>query len=333
MHHSLWIHSATAGALLLGLTPTPLFAANDELNCRPSGADPAHLPQRDGNPFEADAGQRVTPPAFRLAGTFEATEVALDPLAYLVSEKYDGVRALWTGSQMITRGGLVIQAPKWFLEQLPCVPLDGELWMGRGRFAEVSGVVRRLQPDPEDWWEISYLVFDLPGMDAPFIERHRALQALIQNTTGTEKHGGSDGGAKHRGPARVVDQQPVSGQAALMQRLNEVVAAGGEGLMLARADAGYRNGRSDALLKLKPYQEGEARVIAQLPGKGKYQGLMGSLLVELPDGNRFRVGTGFSDRERAEPPPIGSLISFSHHGHTKNGLPRFASFLRIEEAL
>ena len=99
--------------------------------------------------------------------------------------------------------------------------------------------------------------------------------------------------------------------------------------MLRLGASGYRSGRSNDLLKVKQYQDAEAVVVHHLPGKGKYEGLMGSMLVELEDGRRFRIGSGFSDSERAYPPRPGTTITFKHYGLTATGLPRFASFLRI----
>jgi DNA ligase-1 len=101
--------------------------------------------------------------------------------------------------------------------------------------------------------------------------------------------------------------------------------------MLHRGASRYASGRSDDLLKLKPYLDAEARVVAHLPGKGKYRGLMGALLVESTQGGRFRIGTGFSDAERVDPPPIGAQITYRYHGFTDAGIPRFPSFLRVRE--
>ena len=101
--------------------------------------------------------------------------------------------------------------------------------------------------------------------------------------------------------------------------------------MLHRGGSIYSAGRSDDLLKLKPYEDAEARVLAHLPGKGKFQGMLGALLVERPDGRRFRIGTGFSDAQRRNPPPIGALVTYQYHGLTGSGLPRFASFMRIRD--
>lgn len=99
--------------------------------------------------------------------------------------------------------------------------------------------------------------------------------------------------------------------------------------MLHRADAPYLTGRSQVLLKLKPQLDAEARVIAYVPGKGKYQGKMGALLVETPAGIQFKLGTGFSDAERAHPPAIGSQVTYTYRDVTNKGKPKFASFLRV----
>ena len=83
------------------------------------------------------------------------------------------------------------------------------------------------------------------------------------------------------------------------------------------------------MLKLKKLFDAEAVFIEHIEGKGKFSGMMGSLLVETPDQRRFRIGTGFTIAERKQPPPPGSVITYQYLGLTSNGIPRFASFLRI----
>jgi DNA ligase-1 len=307
---------ARIGALLLALQllRTTTLTIADSLD-RPNTASAYTSPQAD-SAIGVDAIARAPEPALTLA---EVYEPGIDLNAYLVSEKFDGVRAYWDGRRLITRGGLVINAPPWFTEDLPTHPLDGELWMGRGTFARVSGTVRRHQPDPEAWHQVRYVLFDLPASDAPFAQRAEALEELVA--------------ASPNPRLKLAQQTRVADHAALQARLEQVVAEGGEGLMLHHRDAIYRPGRSDRLLKLKPYFEGEATVLEHLPGEGKYAGMLGSMLVEEPDGTQFRLGTGFTDAERAAPPPIGSEVSFKYHGRTKNGLPRFASFLRVADDL
>jgi DNA ligase 1 len=242
-------------------------------------------------------------------------DAPINPTPYLVSEKYDGVRALWDGSALRTRSGTPIAAPASFIARLPTEPLDGELWLGRGRFEAVSAAVRRLQPDAAEWQQIKYMLFESPGAEGDFAQRAAHLQVLAKATRWPQLH--------------AAEQTRVATRAVLQRRLEEVVRAGGEGLMLHRADAPYRSGRSDVLLKLKPLQDADAVVIAHLPGQGRHTGRLGALRVRSADGTVFALGTGFSDAERTAPPPIGSVVTYTHRGHTRLGVPRFASFLRV----
>lgn len=237
---------------------------------------------------------------------------------FWVSEKLDGVRAYWNGQRFVSRQGNPIRAPGWFIEALPDQPLDGELWMGRGRFAELSGAVRRQEADDAQWRRIRYMVFDLPASPEPFGVRLRQLRSLLA----------SGPPAPHIQP---VDQLRMPDREALLRYLHAIVAEGGEGLMLHRDTALYRPGRSSDLLKMKTYLDAEALVVAHIAGEGKYQGALGALLVETPEGLRFRIGTGLSERQRWDPPPVGSTITYRYTGTTHTGIPRFASFLRLHE--
>lgn len=243
----------------------------------------------------------------------------VNPADYWVSEKLDGVRAYWDGSHLLFRSGQTIQAPDWFTRELPRTALDGELWLGRGQFEKLSAIVRRQQPVDAEWREVRYLLFELPQAKGTFTQRLEKLQQIVKSTPRAPWLG-------------VVEQIRIVNPEALRQKLNTVVSAGGEGLMLHRADAPYRSGRTEDLLKLKPYLDQEATVIEHIPGKGRLTGRMGSLLVETDEGRRFRLGTGFSDEQRLHPPPIGSRVTYQYRGLTPKGLPRFASFLRIREA-
>jgi len=239
----------------------------------------------------------------------------IDPAGHLVSEKFDGVRAVWDGARLRFRSGLPVEAPRWFLEALPPEPLDGELWTGRGRFEQVSGTVRRAVPDDAAWRAVRYQVFDLPAAAGGFAERAARLERLATGWPGT--------------PLVAVEQWRLADRAALQRRLHEVLTAGGEGLMLRRAQSPYAAGRSHAMLKLKPLQDAEAVVIGHEPGRGKHEGRLGALRVRSDDGRVFRLGTGFSDAEREAPPPLGARVTYSHNGLTADGLPRFARFQRV----
>lgn len=242
----------------------------------------------------------------------------IDPSGWLVSEKLDGARARWDGQALSFRSGLPVSAPAWFLAGLPQgVPIEGELWLGRGTFEPLAAAVRRARPVDAEWRDIRLMAFDMPARSDPFARRHLALLAL-----------------QPASPDRcwsVIPQQTLATPAALARRLSEVVAAGGEGLMLHRADASYEAGRSDALLKLKPQHDAEALVVGQVEGRGRLAGRLGALRVRTPGGIEFLLGTGFDDAKRRQPPAVGAWVTYTHRGFTARGVPRFASFLRVRE--
>jgi len=252
-------------------------------------------------------------PAIPLANVYH--QGVVDLRDYWVSEKLDGVRAYWDGERFLSRGGHVYRAPAWFTRGFPSHPLDGELWSGRGQFARLSGIVRKRQPVDSEWQQVRFHVFDLPMRDTVFQVRYQHLKRWVEAASSRY--------------LVLVTQRPVASHEVLMAELDEIVAAGAEGLMLKRKASLYQAGRSDNLLKVKAFDDAEAVVVDHLPGKGKYQGMMGALEVELENGRRFRIGTGFSDLDRSQPPEIGSTVTFRYRGHTATGLPRFASFLRV----
>lgn len=261
----------------------------------------------------AAAGE-VHAPSLLLANKYRE---GIDLDQYWVSEKLDGVRAYWDGTTLTSRNGNRFNAPSWFTEGFPRVPLDGELWMGRGTFERLSGAVRRQIPDDAQWRGIRFMVFDLPSNPVTFDGRLKRLRETFE--------------AVESPHIALVEQFRVADHDALMNTLSRVVAGGGEGLMLHKDGSLYTAGRTDDLLKLKLYEDAEAEVVGHLPGKGKLTGMLGALLVEMPDGRRFRLGTGFSVGERRKPPPLGASVTYKYFGKTRNGLPRFASFLRARD--
>lgn len=249
-----------------------------------------------------------------LANVYRAG-MALDD--YWVSEKFDGVRGYWDGHQLLTRGGERIAAPDWFVAGWPATPLDGELWAGRGAFSHAVSTVRQQTADHAAWRQMRFMVFDLPAQAGDFNQRLALLRTLPEQL---------------RSPwLQLVEQVKVADHAALQSMLEQIVAQGGEGLMLHRGGSLYRAERSDDLLKFKPYEDAEASVIAHLPGKGKYRGMLGALLVQTPAGLRFKLGSGLSDAQRRQPPAIGSQVTYRYRGLNDSGIPRFAVFMRVRE--
>ena len=231
------------------------------------------------------------------------------------------MRAIWDGKTLRFRSGATVNAPAWFIAKLPTQSLDGELWLARGKFETLSGFVRKINPVDEEWRQVKYLIFELPqapGSTIPFSTRAEEIERIVKATNWPQ--------------LVAVKQFRVADRMTLKRKLDEVVKGGGEGLMLHRADAPYVTGRSDVLLKLKPLDDTEAIVVEHIPGKGKYAGMLGALRVEMPDGKRFIIGTGFSDAVRRDPPAIGKTITYTYRGLTNSGLPRFASYWRVREA-
>ncbi len=253
-------------------------------------------------------------PALMLAKTWRP---GMPLKAYWVSEKYDGVRGYWDGRVLRTRGGTVIATPAWFTDGWPTTALDGELWAGRGGFSRAVSAIKQPRPDHDAWRQLRYMVFDLPTHESPFGQRLAAIPPLLA-TTGQPW-------------LQAVTQNRVASPAELRALLGSIVDAGGEGLMLHHDGARYRAGRSDALLKLKPWDDAEAQVVAHVPGRGRHAGRLGALQVRTESGHMFRLGSGLSDAQRETPPPIGSWVTFRHQGTTDRGLPRFASYLRQRE--
>ncbi len=239
-----------------------------------------------------------------------------DIRGWWMSEKLDGVRGYWTGEQLVSRSGHPFAAPAWFTENFPSTPLDGELWVGRQRFAETVSIVRRKTPH-DGWKSVRYMVFDAPQAEGGFEQRLAFAREWFR---------------QHPNPAvSVIEHEVYRDEQHLQEKLAAVKALGGEGLILRQPESAYRVGRSATLLKVKTFQEAQAVVLEHLPGSGRNVGRMGSLRVELSNGVRFAIGSGFSDAERDNPPPVGSTVRFKHQGYTKAGVPRFASFVRVEE--
>ncbi len=255
--------------------------------------------------------KKDTPPLL-LATAWDGQQ---DITGWWMSEKLDGVRAYWTGEKFLSRQGNEYHAPDWFVDKLPAFPLDGELWMDRKMFQKTVSIVRR-QDKSEHWKNIRFLVFDAPAEKGSFEERLEIIRThLNSKNTYIEQ----------------LSHIPCESSVHLKEELQRVEALGGEGLMLRQPKSLYEIGRSNTLLKIKSFIDAEAVVLEYQPGKGKHKGKMGALSVQLDNGTLFSIGTGFSDHQRANPPEIGSTISFRYQELSDDGVPRFPSFLRIRE--
>ncbi len=255
--------------------------------------------------------ERPNVPALLLAQIWDGES---DVAGWLMSEKLDGVRAYWTGQEFLSRQGNRFFAPAWFVAGLPTIALDGELWLERKAFQRTVSIVRRQDETPL-WRQLRFVVFDAPASNEPFEQRLAVVRDAL---------------AERRPEfATALPHFVCRGREHLDCELDRIAALGGEGVMLREPGSRYEAGRSPTLLKIKRFHDAEARVIGHLPGAGRHTGRLGALDVALTDGTRFSVGTGLSDAERENPPPIGSTITFRYQELTDGGVPRFPSFIRV----
>jgi DNA ligase-1 len=271
----------------------------------------ASLAAREKDPAAATSPTENHTPPLLLANVWNPS---INPAGWWMSEKYDGLRAWWDGQKLWSRRGNLIHAPDYFLAELPRdIVLDGELWIGHGKFEETMSIVRSETPD-ERWNRIRYMVFDAPQAPGLFEQR---MQFLRENVPEGNRF------------VRVIAQERCQGGTQLLAERDRVVRQGGEGVMLRQPASAYEAGRSPTLLKVKPYDDAEATIIAHEPGKGKFAGKLGALRVRTDDGREFSIGSGLTDADRESPPPVGTIVTYRFQGLTAKGIPRFPSYVRV----
>ncbi len=309
--------------------PVPILAmASDEPDwSKDAGSSrPAAAPV-----IEPVALPLAPPPPFRGVLLAETWDGSQNIVGWHMSEKLDGVRAYWDGTRFLSRNGNVFSVPDWYAERIPKdVHLDGEFWMGRGRFQETSGYARRMDRG-EHWREISYMIFDVPSIDAGFEDRMDAI------------------GKRFILPAHCsrLPQAPCPDLETLNRFLATVEAQGGEGVMLRQPGSRYARVRSSTLLKVVSAFSTEVVVVGTMPGKGRHTGKVGALQVSVPrtvtlkagkkvctlkEGTRFEVGTGLVDAQR-EPGVIriGAIVTVEFRELSKDGIPRFPAFKGVRD--
>lgn len=259
----------------------------------------------------------------------------INPAGWLLSEKLNGIRAIWNGRNLISRRGNAISAPDWFTTGFPPnAQLDGELWLGRGKHL---GTLNSILSDPRDsrWKSVSYMVFDVPDPKLGPIERRlEFLIRLVQKL-----------GIEH---VKYVPHTRCTGKAMLDQIFLLLAKEGAEGLMMVRPGSVYSFTRTTNLLKLKVFQQAEAEVTGYEPGKkGKaFEHLTGALWcltletqTNRPElypkaGIKFKVGSGLDVTgkvSRTNPPPVGSIITYQFSELTESGKPFQATFQCIRK--
>ena len=250
---------------------------------------------------------------------------------WLVSEKLDGVRAYWDGRNLRSRNGKILAAPGGWSAHFPPFALDGELYTARGEFEKIQSIVMDKTPNEAAWSEIKFYVFDVPEAGGGLLERLSELEKFIAKNPQAGQN------------LKIIKQVKVKDNAEFEAFAEAVIAKGGEGAVVREPNAPYERKRSKNALKYNKFKDAECEVTAINAGTGKYAGLMGSVTCkslgatgsnpdeQIPHGVKFKVGSGFSDEERANPPKIGSIITYKYQNLTAKGVPRFPVFLRVRE--
>ena len=240
--------------------------------------------------------------------TLAEYDISLPPDGWWASEKLDGIRALWNGKEFLSRGSAAGAAkvfsyvPQWFLDEMPKgVALDGEMWMGRGKFQEVSSISNlkpgrsRSKEQIDDLWKkVKYMIFDSPSIPGLYEERMGSIQDIINTACGSNP----------QCPLKWVKTVQITrGEKQLSKMFEKISSVGGEGLMLRAPKTPYIPKRTNLLLKIKIQEDAEGLVVGYTPGTGKYEGMVGSLdCILLENGKKteiaFNVGTGLTDEMR-----------------------------------
>jgi ATP-dependent DNA ligase/DNA polymerase/3'-5' exonuclease PolX len=278
------------------------------------------------------------------------------PISWYISEKFDGIRAIWDGEKFVSRGQKVFTyVPEFFVRLMPPgIALDGEIWIGRNKFKEASRLSTlkigssRNQKQIDDLWRgkdeescVKYMVYDLPASIEPFEIRMNFLEQIIKDRTYVWNEIEEN---VSKCPIRLTQQTKIKSMEQLINTYKTLTSVGAEGVMLRAPNSPYEPKRSKYLLKYKIKEDSEAIVRGYTKGTGKYSGLLGSLDCELiidnePSGVMFNIGTGFTDKDRTEynnPKsslyiPIGSIVSFSYMELSEDSVPRHPVYRGIRD--
>lgn len=269
------------------------------------------------------------------------------PIGWLLSEKFDGYRARFDSSKQcfVSRAQKGFNAPEWFKQaMIPTHDTDGELWVGRENFQDM-GVVRKKNPDPKEWLNVKYVVYDLPEYEGGFKKRIEVLNELVKMNEyrwDAIKQSLPEPFCRAPCPVIMADQKVISSMDQFKKIYDKLISEGAEGVMIKHPDSVYEDKRSNYLLKYKPNFDAEAIIVDYSKGKGKYNGMLGGFVckplinndtfhsIDNDENHEFTI-SGMDDEVRANykiTHPIGTIISYEHSGLTDSGKPRFARYTR-----
>ncbi len=259
-------------------------------------------------------GSLASKPDLFLLNTYDESK---EVVGWVMSEKLDGIRGFWNGQELLTRGGKKLNPPAWFTQNYPPFAIDGELWTKRGDFENISSIVRTKRTNLR-WRQITHQIFEVPNQSGGLLQRLAVLADYLQATPIAHLH--------------IIKQTPIINKQQLQDFLAEVTGHKGEGVVVRDPNTAYKTGRLTSALKVKKYLDTECIVLKILPGKAKYKQMMGSVLCQTDTGKRVKIGSGFKDKDRANPPMVGSKITFKYYGLTNKGNYKYPVYLRVRKA-
>ena len=258
----------------------------------------------------------------------------------IASPKLDGIRCLTIEDSALSRSLKPI--PNHHVRQLlrPYQGLDGELILGSPTAPDVYRQTNSAVMSHDGEPAITFYIFDNLTSNLGFSQRvgslvHQNLPDYIQ----------------------VLRQTLIESQAQLDAYYEELTALGYEGAILRNPNALYKYGRATAksqdMLKLKPWADSEAVVVAveeemfngndaetnelgRTQRSTKAEGLigkntLGALIVQdCTTGVIFKVGTGFSATDRIElwlRKPVGLICKYKYFTVGVKDKPRHPVFL------
>ena len=306
-----------ADFLRLGIPPFQASKIKSYLNTQSTAASPPVAKRKRSpstSPYPDSKKPKISPkgsPPSILPVDFLSPQIwddSVNPKNWLITEAIDGVRCLWTGSELLSKSGQPFVPPLFFTEPLPRdVAIVGQLYIPAESSKKCLFHAKR--PDMDGWKLIHFSCFDLPTLRKPLEDRIFQLQTIVQTVNL---------------PFVTTPTYTVCGDTEnLRAELARTSVFNPNGLLIRQPGSYYDAKRSKSLLKVKKPLESTAVVTGYEPGKGKYEGLVGGFRVKTEDGKEFKLISGLTDADRKFPPLIGAMVSFQYQECSSAGVPKF----------
>jgi DNA ligase-1 len=239
----------------------------------------------------------------------------------LMSLKYDGIRAIFSDGDLYSRNGIKLTGLSHIVEPLRraygSMILDGEILVPNMTFQASSGLIRNGHDVPE----AIYHIFDTAPTEGtiglPFLQRLDLLRINF--------------GKVDTPNIALVKHIPARSLEHIYATFSKALQAGYEGLVIKPESHLYVRVRSKNWLKIKAVNTADLPITGYFEGEGKYDGMLGGFIV-YHEGMQVRVGSGYSDNERAlfwakRESYIGRTMEVKYHEVTPDNSLRHPVFM------